>query len=69
LLLPTAEKAYRTLQQAYESGRLPFTHLLEAGRFLNDLNLEHNDLLLAIQEQMIALENLTGVVLSVSEEN
>ncbi len=69
LLLPTAEKAYRTLQQAYEAGRVPFTQLLEAERALNDLNFEHNDLLLTIQEQIIALENLTGITMHVTKEN
>ncbi len=69
LLLPTAEKAYRTLQQAYEAGRVPFTQLLEAERALNDLNFEHNDLLLTIQEQIIALESLTGITMHVTKEN
>lgn len=69
LILPTAEKAYRTLQQAYEAGRVSFTHLLEAERALNDLNFEHNDILLTIHEQIIALESLTGVTLHISKEN
>ena len=69
LLLPTAEKAYRTLQQAYEAGRVPFTQLLEAERALNDLNFEHNDLLLMIQEQIIAMESLTGITMHVTKEN
>ncbi|MCK5125612.1 MAG: TolC family protein [candidate division Zixibacteria bacterium] len=69
LLLPTAEEAYRILQNTYEAGRLPYTQLLEAERILNDLNFEHNDLLLAIQEQVIKLESLTGVVLLLEREN
>ena len=69
LLLPTAEKAYRTLQDAYEAGRVPFTQLLEAERALNDLNFEQNDILLTIQEQIIFLESLTGVALFVTKEN
>lgn len=65
LLLPTAEKAYRMLQNTYETGRVPYTQLLEAERVLNDLNFEHNDMLLEIQEQIIALESLTGVTLRI----
>ncbi len=69
LLLPTAEKAYRTLQNAYEAGRVPYTQLLEAERALNDLNFERNDILLTIQKQIITLESLTGVTLYVTKEN
>lgn len=69
LLLPTADKAYRKLQEAYEAGRVPYTQLLEAERSLIDLSFEHNDMLLAIQEQIITLEQATGVVLRVDEEN
>ena len=68
LLLPTTEKAYRTLQSAYNAGRVPFTQLLEAERALNDIYYEHNDMLLLIQEQIIALESLTGVALHVTKE-
>lgn len=69
LLLPTAEHAYRTLHNDYEAGRVPYTQLLEAERSLNDLSFEHNDMLLAIQEQIIALEYLTGVAMRVDKEN
>lgn len=69
LLLPTAEKAYQTLQNAYEAGRVPFTQLLEAERALNNLNFECNEMLLTIQEQIISLESHTGVALYVTEEN
>ncbi|MCP4703718.1 MAG: TolC family protein [candidate division Zixibacteria bacterium] len=69
LLLPTAEKAYRTLQKAYEAGRVPFTQLLEAERALNDINFERNDILMAIQERIITLESITGVALFVTKEN
>jgi cobalt-zinc-cadmium efflux system outer membrane protein len=68
ILLPTSEKAYQTLQNAYEAGRVPYVQLLEAERALNDLNFEHNDMLLAIQEQVIELESLTGVILSAEKE-
>ena len=69
LLLPTADKAYRKLQEAYEAGRVPYTQLLEAERSLIYNSFEHNDMLLAIQEQIITLEQATGVVLRVDEEN
>jgi cobalt-zinc-cadmium efflux system outer membrane protein len=69
LLIPTAEEAYETLQQSYESGRLPYTQLLEARRLLFDLNSEHNDLILAIQEQIIALESIAGVTIRIDKEN
>jgi len=69
LLLPTAEHAYRTLQKAYDAGRVPYTQLLEAERYLNDIGLEHNDMLLAIQEQIIELEYLSGVAMPVEKEN
>jgi len=69
LLLPTAEKAYQMLQEAYEAGRVPYTQLLEAERALNDLSFEHNDMLLVIQEQIIELESLTGVVIYIEKEN
>jgi cobalt-zinc-cadmium efflux system outer membrane protein len=69
LLLPTADNAYRTLQEAYKAGRVPYTQLLEAERSLIDISFEHNDMLLAIQEQIITLEQATGVVLRVDEEN
>jgi cobalt-zinc-cadmium efflux system outer membrane protein len=67
-LLPRAEAAYRTLQDDYEAGRVPYTQLLEAERALNELNFEHNDMLLAIQEQIIVLESLTGVVMITEKE-
>jgi len=69
LLLPTAENAYQKLQNAYEAGRVPYTQLLESERFLNNLSFEHNDILLDIQEQIIALERLTGVTMRVDTEN
>jgi cobalt-zinc-cadmium efflux system outer membrane protein len=69
LLLPTANEAYRKLQNAYESGRVPYIQLLEAKRALNDLSFEHNDMLLEIQEQIIALESLTGVTMRTKLEN
>jgi len=67
-LLSTAAEAYRTLQDSYEAGRLPYTSLLEAERFLNDLSFEHNDILLSIYEQILALERISGVILHASED-
>jgi cobalt-zinc-cadmium efflux system outer membrane protein len=62
-LLPTAEDAYTTLRDAYEAGRVPYTQLLEAERSLNELRFEHNDMLLDIHLQIMAIEKLTGVTL------
>jgi cobalt-zinc-cadmium efflux system outer membrane protein len=62
-LLPTAEKAYETLQDAYKAGRLPYTNLLEAERSLIEIRFEHNDVLLAIHRQVITLERITGIIL------
>jgi len=67
-LLPRTEQAYRSLRAAYESGRLPYTQMLEAERSLVELRFEHNDLLLSLHEQVIALEALTGVVLQLDKE-
>lgn len=63
-LLPTAESVYQTLQTDYEAGRLPYTSLLEAERTLLQLRQEHADLLFEIQQQVIALEHVTGLVLT-----
>jgi outer membrane protein TolC len=60
-LLPTADEAYTTLQQAYNAGRLPYTNLLAVERALIELRFEHNDVLLAIHNQVIALERISGV--------
>jgi len=68
LLLPTAENAYSTLQDAYEAGRVPYTHLLEAERSLNELRFEHNDMLLQIHAQIIAIERVTGITIRIDEE-
>ena len=68
ILLPKAEEAYETLQHAYEAGRVSYTQLLEAERSLNELRFEHNDMLLAIYKQIIALEGLTGITMRTDEE-
>ncbi len=61
LLLPTAELAFKTLHEAYNVGRIPYTIYLEAERSLIDLRFEHNDILFAIHEQLIAIEQISGI--------
>ncbi|MCB2229882.1 TolC family protein [bacterium] len=68
LLLPTAENAYSTLQDAYEAGRVPYTQLLEAERSLNELRFEHNNMLLQIHTQVIEIERVTGITIRIDEE-
>lgn len=68
LLLPTAENAYSTLQEAYEAGRVPYTQLLEAERSLNELRFEHNDMLFQIHDQVMAIERVTGITIRLDEE-
>ncbi len=68
-LLPTAEEAYQTIQMLYQSGRLPYTSLLEANRSLVELRFEHNDMMLALREQIITLERLGGVILQADEDS
>jgi len=69
LLLPIADQAYQTLQNAYKAGRVPYTQLLEAERMLNELNYEHNDIILEIQEELIKFERLSGIILRTEKEN
>ena len=61
LLLPTAENAYNTIQKTYSLGRIPYTSFLEAERSLIDLRFEHNDMLFAIYEQLLAIEQISGI--------
>ena len=63
LLLPIAEKTYTALEQAYHSGRLPYTSLLEGERALIELLFEKNDIYLQIREEQVALESLIGISL------
>ncbi|MBU8933179.1 MAG: TolC family protein [candidate division Zixibacteria bacterium] len=67
-LLPTAEETYQTMQVLYQSGRLPYTNLLEANRALVELRFERNDIVLAFREQIIAMERLGGKILQAHEE-
>ena len=62
-LLPTAEETCASLKTAYQAGRISYDGFLEAERFLVELRFEHNDMLLAIYEQIIELERITGVTL------
>ncbi len=61
LLLPTAENAYKNIEKNYNVGRIPFTSLLEAERSLIELRFQHNDVLNAISEQLIAIEQISGI--------
>ncbi len=69
LLIPTATHAFQTLIKAYDAGRVPYTHLLEAERTLNELNFEHNDMLLQIHNLIIEIESRNGIVLNMKREN
>ena len=63
LLLPTAENAYKTLQATYDAGRIPYSSLLEAERSLIEIRFEHNEVLFAIHEQLMAIEQVSGIKL------
>ena len=63
LLLPTAEKTYQVLHQAYQAGRMPHSSLLEGERALIDLRFEKNDVYLEIREEQVALETIIGISL------
>ena len=63
LILPKAEEAYRSLKRAYTLGRIPYVTLLEGEQNLIDVGFELNDLDLAINQKIIALEQLLGISL------
>ena len=63
LILPKAEEAYRSLKRAYELGRIPYVTLLEGEQSLIDVRFELTDLDLAINQKIIALEQLLGISL------
>ncbi|MEE9443029.1 MAG: TolC family protein [candidate division Zixibacteria bacterium] len=63
LLLPTAEKTYESLTQAYNAGRIPYTSLLEGERALIDLRFDKNNIFLNIRELQIELERIIGIPL------
>ena len=64
LILPKAEEAYRSLKRAYELGRIPYATLLEGEHSLVEVRFELNDLDLAINQKIIALEQLLGISLN-----
>ena len=68
VLLPIADEVYNAMKIANEAGLLSFTNLLDAERSLIELRFAHNDVLLTIREEIIALERLTGVVLSTTSK-
>ncbi len=68
LLLPTAEKTYQSLQQAYHAGRIPYTSLLEGERALIELRSEKNNIHFAIRIEQVELERLIGIPLEKIEE-
>ena len=63
LILPKAEEAYRSLKRAYELGRIPYATLLEGEHSLVEVRFELTDLDLAINQKIIALEQLLGISL------
>ncbi|UCD16820.1 MAG: TolC family protein [Candidatus Zixiibacteriota bacterium] len=63
LLLPTAGRAYKDLEQAYNAGRIPYTSLLEGKRTLMNLRFEKNDLILSMRNEQIELERIIGITL------
>ena len=63
LILPKAEEAYRSLKRAYKLGRIPYATLLEGEHSLVEVRFELNDLDLAINQKIIALEQLLGISL------
>jgi cobalt-zinc-cadmium efflux system outer membrane protein len=64
LLLPLSEKAYRSLNNAYKLGRIPYSTLLESERSLVDLRFELNDLELEIRKEIGSIERLLGIKLN-----
>ncbi|MFH1699791.1 MAG: TolC family protein [Candidatus Zixiibacteriota bacterium] len=63
LLLPTAERTYESLTQAYNAGRIPYTSLLEGKRALIGLRFDKNDIFLNIKELQIEVERTIGIPL------
>ena len=61
VLLYKAEETYRSLQEAYEKGRVPYTTLLEGQRVLVDFHFQLNELDLSIKQELVAIERLLGV--------
>ncbi len=64
LLLPLSERAYRSLEEAYNMGRIPYSTLLGSQRSLVDLRFELNDLELEIRKEIGSIERLLGIKLN-----
>lgn len=60
-LLPKSEEAYDFLKSAYDSGRIPYSILLEAQRTLIELRFELNDTYLAISQEAVSLKLALGI--------
>lgn len=63
-LLPKAEETYSSLKKAYDSGRIPYSILLESQRTLIDLRFGLNDIDLTIRREVVSLERLLGVTIN-----
>jgi cobalt-zinc-cadmium efflux system outer membrane protein len=61
LAVPESEYAFRLLQEAYSSGKLPYTALLDAKRTLLDLRKEQNNTMFEFQKRIIDLEGILGI--------
>ncbi|MDH4034330.1 MAG: TolC family protein [candidate division Zixibacteria bacterium] len=67
IILPQAQETYRSLRQAFEKGKVIYSVLLQGEQTLIELRAELNDLDLALVEQVIALEQLLGVHLLMTQ--
>lgn len=63
-LLPKAEESYNSLKKAYDSGRIPYSILLESQRTLVGLRFEVNDVDRAIRKEIVSMERLLGVTIN-----
>lgn len=64
LLLPLSERAYQSLEEAYNMGRISYSTLLGSQRSLIDLRFELNDLELEIRKETGSIERLLGIKLN-----
>ncbi len=62
-VIPKAEETFAALGDAYQKGKLPYLTMLEGERMLLDLQHDRNDAVLEFQHQIVALENILGVML------
>lgn len=61
LLLPKAEETYLALKRAFEFGKIPSSSMMEGQRRLIDLDIEKNNVALAIHQDIINIERLLGI--------